>query len=364
MYLHERENWTDFHWDDSAIVPELSDVRNKQGRLLGRLDLMGFDLQAKAELEIRCLDVIKSSAIEGVSLDASAVRSSIAKRLGLEYGGFNGSTHDVDGVVDMTLDATQNFNDRLTKKRIFGWHAALFPTGYSGMSKIDVGRYRRGEMEVVSGAIGHEKIHYRAPDPKRVAEEMRMFLAWVNATTGPDLVIKAAIAHLWFVSIHPFDDGNGRIARALTDMLLARSDDSPRRFYSMSSQILAERKQYYDILESTQKGTGEITDWIKWFFTCLNGALVSSEKTLEKVIISARFWQRYADAGISERQHKVLLKLLEGFEGKLTSSKWARMTKVSQDTALRDIQELVTKGILEGGEAGGRSMSYRLTSFY
>lgn len=360
MYLHERENWTDFFWDDSAIITELSDVRNRQGRLLGRLELMGFDLQAEAELEVRCLDVIKSSAIEGIALDASAVRSSIAKRLGLKSDDFRGSTHEVDGVVEMTLDATRNFSDPLTRKRLFSWHAALFPTGYSGFSRIDVARYRRGEMEVVSGAVGHEKTHYRAPGPERVPEEMRTFLAWFNTREDIDGVIKAAIAHLWFVSIHPFDDGNGRIARALTDMLLARSDNSSQRFYSLSNQIMVERKEYYDVLEASQRGSSEITAWLLWFLKCLDGALKVSESTLSKVLEITHFWQHNAEVDISERQRKVLSKLLDGLEGKLTSSKWARMAKVSQDTASRDIQDLINKGILVREDASGRSTSYRL----
>ncbi|MDR0350905.1 MAG: Fic family protein [Coriobacteriales bacterium] len=360
MFLHEKDQWFRFSWDDEPIIPLLSTVRNRQGRLWGRLSSMGFELQDKAELEMRSLDVLKSSEIEGVALDPEVVRSSIARSLGLEYGGFSGSTHDVDAVVEMTLDATYGYATPLTEERLFTWHAALFPTGYSGLHKISLARYRDDEMEVVSGPIGREKVHYRAPAPERVPAEMARFLAWFNSGDGPEEVLRAAIAHFWFVSIHPFDDGNGRIARALTDMVLARSDASPRRFYSMSNQILVERKAYYEVLESTQKGSGEISEWLIWFLSCLDDALVASETLLDSVMRAARFWQGCAMIVLSDRQRKVLRKLLDGFDGKLTSSKWRRITKTSQDTALRDIQDLIAKGVLERESSQGRSTSYRI----
>jgi Fic family protein len=360
MFRHEKELWYHFEWDEAAVLPLLSCARNRQGLLLGRLSGMGFELQSLAELEMRSLDVLKSSEIEGEILDARAVRSSVARRLGLEIAEPKTSTHLIDGVVDMTMDATHGYLQPLTESRLCGWHAALFPTGYSGLHKISVAAYRQAEMEVVSGPIGREKVHYRAPAPERVPAEMETFIDWFNAEGNDDEVIKAAIAHLWFVSIHPFDDGNGRIARTLTDMLLARSDNSPRRFYSMSYQILMERKGYYNVLESTQKGIGPITTWLTWFLTCLNNALQASDSILDNVMRTARFWQRHADTSLNDRQRKALSKMLEGFDGKMTSKKWSHITKTSPDTALRDIRDLIDKGILVRDEARGRSAGYLL----
>jgi Fic family protein len=360
MYLHERDNWYEFTWDSAVLLPKLSAARVLQGTLLGRLESMGFSIQDEAELEMRTLDVIKSSEIEGEKLNAGEVRSSVARQLGLATAGLGESSRNIDGVVQMTLDATRNYTQPLTRERLFGWHAALFPTGYSGMHKIEVARYRTGDMQVVSGPIGHERIHYQAPAPHRIELEMQRFLEWFNAQDNQEPIIKAAIAHLWFVSIHPFADGNGRITRTLTDLLLARSDFSPRRFYSMSNQIRLERRGYYEALEHAQKGKSDITSWLLWFIDCLHNALLSSDEILSNVFRRAVFWQKHSEMELNDRQRIMLNKLQDGFEGKLTSSKWQKMTKTSQDTALRDIKDLVTKGILEKEAQGGRSTNYQL----
>jgi Fic family protein len=366
IYIHELEEWPKFHWDESAVAPLLASVSRRQGRLVGRMEALGFDLRKEAVLEILTEDVHKSSEIEGEILDKEQVRSSIARRLGIDVVGLLPSDRNVDGVVEMMLDATQKYREPLDAERLFGWHAALFPTARSGMVKITVGAWRgdeAGPMQVVSGAIGKEKIHYQAPDASLLEDEMAAFLNWFESGEPADLVLKAALAHLWFVTIHPFDDGNGRIARGVADMALARSEGSAQRFYSMSAQIRKERTAYYLILERTQKGELDITEWLMWFLNCLNHAFDGAEETLASILAKAAFWERLKGEVVNERQQRVLNRLLDGFEGKLTSSKWAKLTKTSPDTALRDITDLVERGILRKEPGGGRSTSYSLTDF-
>ena len=360
MFIHQRKNWTDFKWDNNKLLPLLANVRHLQGRLLGQMENLGFKFQEEAVLSTLTLDVLKSTEIEGEVLNKDQVRSSIARRLGLDVSGLVDSTRNVDGVVEMMLDATQNYIKPLITERLFGWHAALFPTGYSGMYKIEAGKYRSGDMQVVSGAMGKEKVHYEAPKADLLETEMNRFLKWFNNSLETDPVLKAAIAHFWFVTIHPFDDGNGRIARTITDMQLARSDASPQRFYSMSNQILTERKKYYDVLERTQRGDGDITEWLEWFLSCLGNTLVNSREVLESVLAKAKFWELHSQTPLNDRQRLMLNKLLDRFEGKLTSSKWAKIAKCSQDTAIRDIQNLIDKGILRKEAEGGRSTNYEL----
>jgi len=362
-YIHQKEDWPNFHWNNEEIIGLIGEVRNLQGRIIGKMDVLGFELQNEAVLENLTLDVIKSTEIEGEILNPDQVRSSIARRLGMNISGLVLSERNVDGVVDMMLDATQKFTKKLTKERLYDWHYSLFPTGRSGMYKILVGQWRNdstGPMQVVSGALGKEKVHFQAPDSVYIDKEMCILLEWFNSTENIEPLIKAAIAHLWFITIHPFEDGNGRIARALTDLLLARADGVSQRFYSMSSQIRVERKSYYEILEKTQQGNLDITNWIKWFLNCLLDALGTSNITLEKVIQKHKFWNRNSILIQNERQKLMLNKLLDRFEGKLTSSKWAKITKCSPDTALRDIQDLIKKGILRKEMAGGRSTNYEL----
>ncbi len=362
-YIHQNPDWPHFNWKSEELVSLLSEARNLQGRLFGKMETLGFDLRNEALLETLTLDVLKSAEIEGELLNPEQVRSSIAQRLGLEFAGIITSDRNVDGMVDMMIDATRNCFNPLTKERLFDWHAALFPMGRSGIFKITVADWRKdtiGKMQVVSGAAGKEKIHFQAPDADLVEMEMNRFLQWFNEENKIDLVIKAAIAHLWLVTIHPFQDGNGRITRALTDMLLARSDKSRQRFYSMSAQIRIERKEYYHILEKTQKGDLDITEWIKWFLSCLINALNATEKILIRVLVKADFWNRHSKTIINERQKKVLNILLDEFEGKLTSMKWAKITKCSKDTAIRDINDLISKDILQKETAGGRSTKYEL----
>lgn len=362
VFIYQLDNWPNFLYRVDVFVNLLSEVRNLQGRLLGRMESLGFDLRNEATLETLTLDVLKSTEIEGEILNPEQVRSSIARRLGMEIAGSVESDRNVDGMVEMMIDATHNSFKPLTAERLFDWHAALFPTGRSGMYKITVADWRKdttGPMQVVSGAMGKGKVHFQAPDSSLVESEMNHFLDWFTKNVEIDLVIKAALAHLWFVTIHPFDDGNGRITRALTDMLLAQSDRSTQRFYSMSAQIRIERKQYYEILEKTQKGNLDITDWIKWFLNCLINALKSTDTILNRVLFKADFWNRHATV-INERQKKLLNKILDGFEGKLTSSKWAKIAKCSKDTAIRDINDLISKNILQKEEAGGRSTNYEL----
>ncbi len=361
MYIHEKHNWTEFKYDSEKITNLLSSVRHSQGRLLGRMESLGFSMREEAMLTTLTLDVLKSTEIEGEILDKDQVRSSIARRLGLVKHDLVASSRNVDGVVEMMLDATQNYNKELTEERLFGWHAALFPLGYSGMYKIEVAKYRTGEMQVVSGAMGKEKVHYEAPKPDRLEAEMAAFLTWLNSDTTTDQVIKSAIAHFWFVTIHPFDDGNGRIARTIADMMLSRSDGSDQRFYSMTNQIQKERKGYYEILESSQKGGSDITAWIVWYLECLQGALDATDDILESILSKARFWEQHREISFNDRQRKVLNRLFDGFDGKLTSSKWAKMCKCSKDTAIRDIQALIDLNILRKTDEGGRSVNYELT---
>jgi Fic family protein len=327
------------------------------------MQALGFALQEEAILSTLTEEVIKSSEIEGEILDRDQVRSSIARRLGMDVVGLSAADRHVEGVVEMMLDATQKYSEPLTAERLFAWHASLFPTGRSNMKKIIVGAWRddkEGPMEVVSGAIGHEKVHYEAPAAELLEDEMKAFLDWFNANEDVDPVIKAALAHLWFVTIHPFEDGNGRIARAIADMSLARSENSPKRFYSMSAQIRLERNAYYAVLERTQKGNLDITPWLNWFLACLNKAFDRAEKILAAVLQKAEFWQKHAAAAFNERQRNIINRLLDGFEGKLTTSKWAKLGKTSNDTALRDITDLLDRGILQKDSSGGRSTSYSL----
>ncbi|OGO95064.1 MAG: cell filamentation protein Fic [Coxiella sp. RIFCSPHIGHO2_12_FULL_42_15] len=365
MYIHERKDWPDFSLDQAQLSVLLAEVRHLQGRLLGRMEALGFRLREEATLETLTQDVIKTSEIEGETLDFQQVRSSLARRLGLDIGGATApAPRNVEGIVEVMLDATRNYSKPLTKTRLYDWHAALFPTGRSGMQHITVGRWRTeasGPMQVVSGPIGREKVHYEAPGYNRLDKEMLAFIKWFNTKPEIDLVIHAALAHFWFVTIHPFDDGNGRIARALTDMVLTRSEGSSQRFYSMSSQIQRERNTYYDILEKSQKSTLDITPWIEWFLGCLKRAIEASDNTLGSILIKARFWEAYVSHTFNQRQRAMLNRLLDGnFEGNLTSSKWAKMSKCSQDTALRDITDLVDRGILVKDNAGGRSTGYLL----
>lgn len=363
MYIHENKAWPNFYWDDKQLSEQLASARHQQGRLIGRMEALGFDLRAEAVLHTLTEDVLKSSEIEGEVLDKEQVRSSVARRLGMDIAGLTPSERHVDGVVEMMLDATQKYDQPLTDERLYDWHAALFPTGRSGMSKITVGAWRTdsgGPMQVVSGAIGRERVHYEAPAAKRLKKEMKTFLKWLGGNGDMDLVVKSAVAHLWFVTLHPFDDGNGRIARAISDQTLARSEQSANRFYSMSSQIREDRKAYYNILESTQKGGLDITQWLEWYLGCLDRAFDGAEIILGKVMQKANFWQTNRGRTFNDRQTKVLNRLLDGFEGKLTSSKWAKLTKCSQDTALRDINDLLVQGVLVKEIGGGRSTNYAL----
>ena len=364
MYIYQHKDWPQFTWNNDDLLFTLGKVRNMQGKLAGKMESLGFDLRKEAMLETISLDVLKSAEIEGEILNPDQVRSSIARRLGMDISGLVTSDRNVDGIVDLMLDATQQFTKKLTSERLFDWHSALFPTGTSGMHKITVGDWRKdstGPMQVVSGAMGKEKVHFQAPDASDLNTEMDAFIVWFNKEEKLDPVIKAGIAHLWFVTIHPFDDGNGRIARALTDMLLARSDGSSQRFYSMSAQIRLERKGYYTVLESTQNGNLDITEWLKWFLNCLLNALNSTDRILVKVLFKAQFRNTHATIALNERQKLLVNKLLDDFTGKLTSSKWAKIAKCSPDTALRDIHDLINKGILRKEPAGGRSTSYELT---
>ncbi len=362
-YIHQKDNWPNFSWNSDEFVNLLSEARNLQGRLIGKMESLGFELRNEALLETLTLDVLKSAEIEGEFLNPEQVRSSIAQRLGMEFAGAIMSDRNVDGMVDMMIDATRNCFKPLTVERLFDWHAALFPMGRSGIFKVTVADWRKdtsGQMQVVSGAAGREKVHFQAPDADLIEMEMNRFIKWFNEEKKIDLVIKAAIAHLWFVTIHPFQDGNGRITRALTDMILAQSDKSTQRFYSMSAQIRVERKEFYEILEKTQKGDLDISEWIKWFLSCLINALKATDNILTRVLLKADFWNRNSKTIINERQKKILNKLLDGFEGKLTSMKWAKITKCSKDTAIRDINDLINKDILQKKLAGGRSTNYEL----
>jgi len=359
-YIYDLPDWPRFRWNQDAISPRLAAVRHKQDRLIGRMQALGFTLRKEAELRTLTLEVLKSSEIEGEILDKEQVRSSVARRLGVDIGALTPEDRKVEGVVEMVLDATRNYDKPLTRERLFAWHASLFPTGYTGMRKIKVGAWRDAPMEVVSGPIGHERVHFEGPPADRIEREMTAFLDWFNGDDGTDLVLRACLAHLWFVTIHPFEDGNGRIARAIADMMLARSEQSPQRFYSMSAQMRQERNAYYGGLEQTQKGTLDISERLDWFLDCLERSFDEAKETLAAVFRKARFWGSHGGASFNERQNLMLNKLLDGIEGKLTSSKWAKMAKCSQDTALRDIVDLVDRGILAKDPAGGRSTSYSL----
>jgi Fic family protein len=364
-YLHNRKNWPKLTWSQERLAGQLAGVRHRQGRLIGRMEGLGFSLRSEAVLQTLTEDVLKSSEIEGEKLDKDQVRSSIARRLGLDIGGLIPVDRHVEGVVEMMLDATGHFADPLTEERLFSWHSALFPTGRRGMTKIAVGRWRDDQsdpMQVVSGPIGREKVHYQAPQAKRVPEEMSAFLNWFNGPQSIDPVLAAGLAHLWFVTIHPFEDGNGRIARAIADMALARSENSTQRFYSMSAQIRLERNAYYDILETTERSGLDITPWLEWFLGCLDRAIDGAEHILAGIFHKAHFWEAHTHKPFNERQRAVINRLFDGFEGKLTSSKWAKLAKCSQDTALRDIDDLVKRGVLLKEPGGGRSTSYALAN--
>ena len=362
LYIWQQPTWAEFTWDNDKLITLLSEVRNHEGRILGLMDGLGFGIQNSTSLDVMVEDVLRSSEIEGELLNADRVRSSIARHLGIETEGLPEPDHYTEGVVQVMLDAVRNSNEPLTHKRLFNWHAALFPTGRSGMYPITVAAYRTGPepMQVVSGAMGREKVHYEAPASEFVPAMMDEFLRWINGEQGIDPILKAAVAHLWFVAIHPFDDGNGRITRTITDMLLAKADGMPHRFYSMSAEILRERKGYYAALEKVTTGTTDITTWLDWFLQTLRSAILRSEKMVQRVVRKSLFWQQHREVRMKERQVKIVNMLWDGFEGKLTTSKWAKISKNSQATALRDVSDLVEKGVLIAADAGGRSTNYLL----
>ena len=362
-YIWQASDWPSWHYDLAALAGPLAEVSRAQGLLMGRLADVGMALRGQASLAALTEDVVKTSEIEGEQLNVESVRSSIARRLGVDIGALAPVDRHVEGVVEMVLDATANCDAPVTRVRLFGWHAALFPTGYSGLARIKVGGWRddtSGPMQVVSGAIGRQRVHFEAPPADRLETETSHFLDWVNGASNEPPLIKAGLGHLWFVTLHPLDDGNGRIARAIGDLLLARADGSPQRFYSLSAQIQRERKAYYDILERTQKGSLDVTEWLAWFLDTLHRAVDQAQHTLDAVLAKARFRQRWATTQLNERQVKLLNRLLDGFEGKLTTSKWAAIAKCSPDTALRDINELQAFGVLRKSAASGRSTSYEL----
>ena len=362
-YIWQSDDWPNWRYDLRALAGPLTDVSRAQGLLLGRLADMGLTLRNQASLSALTEDVVKTSEIEGEFLNVQSVRSSIARRMGVDIGAVAPVDRHVEGVVEMVLDATTRPAEPLTAERLYGWHAALFPTGYSGMARIAVGQWRtdtEGPMQVVSGHLGRRKVHFQAPPAEALTAETDRFLAWANAETGEPTLIKAGLAHLWFVTLHPFDDGNGRIARAVGDLFLARADGSPQRFYSLSAQIQRERKDYYEVLERTHKGTLDVTGWLSWFLGTLGRAMASSQVTLDAVLTKARFWQRWAGLPLNERQVRLLNRLFDGFEGKLTSSKWAAIAKCSPDTALRDITQLLELGVLQKTPGGGRSTGYEM----
>lgn len=361
-FIYQYSSWPHFVWDDNKINFLLGKLRYLQGKIQGQMQGIGFSTQEERLLSSLTLDVIKSSEIEGELLNYEQVRSSIARKLGIENAGLTKVDRNIEGVVEMTLDATHRYDAPLNHGRFYSWHAALFPTGWSGLYKIETGMYRSGEMQVVSGAMGKEKIHYKAPSPTKMQEEMDLLLQWINDNDEIDGVLKAAIAHFWFIIIHPFDDGNGRIARALTDLLLARAENTSQRFYSLSNQILTEKKQYYNLLQEVQYSSGDITKWLEWFLSCLLSALQNTEIILHKTLYKATFWENNKETLLNSRQRLMLNKLLDGFDGKLKTSKWAKITKSSPDTALRDIKDLIAKGILKQQDSGGRSTNYELVS--
>jgi Fic family protein len=362
-YIWQAADWPRWRFDLAALAGPLAEVSRAQGLLLGRLADVGLPERDQASLAAITEDVLKTSEIEGERLDARSVRSSVARRLGVDIGALAPIDRHIDGVVEMVLDATTHCRAPLSRERLFGWHAALFPTGHSGLSRITVGGWRddaTGPMQVVSGPIGRQRVHYEAPSAERIDAEVARFLDWLNDEPAEPPLIRAALGHLWFVTLHPFDDGSGRIARAIGDLLLARADGSPQRFYSLSAQIQRERAAYYDVLERTQRGSMEVTAWLAWFLDTLHRAVDRAQRDLDMVLAKARFWQRWATTPMNERQVKLLTRLLDGFEGKLTSSKWAAIARCSQDTALRDIAELVARGVLRRSAAGGRSTSYEV----
>lgn len=361
-YIYQSPDWPNFNWDEKKVHFILGEVRHLQGKIYGQMSSLGFTQKEETILSTLTLDVLKSSEIEGEILNVEQVRSSIANKLGIDYAGYVYPTRDVEGVVEMMLDATQNYKEVLDEERLFAWHASLFPTGRSGMLKIDVGCYRNGEMQIVSGPLGMEKIHFEAPSVETLQSEMSAFLEWYNRDVELDLVLKAAIAHFWFIIIHPFDDGNGRISRALSDLMLARSEKSTQRFYSLSSQMLIERKQYYGMLQKVQYSDGDITEWLVWFLGCLNRGLLKTEENIQFILRKAEFWDKHKETELNSRQRLMLNKLFDGFEGKLKSSKWAKIAKCSTDTALRDIKDLIEKGILKQEVSGGRSTNYELVA--
>ena len=363
LYIYDQPDWPKFRWNHESLDKGPAAVRHKQGRLLGRMEGLGFKFQQEAVLKTLTEDVLKTTEIEGERLDADQVRSSIARRLGMDIGGLKPVDHNVEGIVEMMLDATRHYDQPVTTERLFSWQASLFPTGRRGMTRITVGAWRddsTGPMQVVSGPVGRERVHFEAPAAARLDREIQLFLDWFNANGDTDAMLKAGLAHLWFVTIHPFDDGNGRIGRAIADMALARSERTPQRFYSMSSQIRQERSAYYEILEQIQKGTMDVTLWMDWFLGCLDRALDGAQTTLGAVLSKAHFWEAIRPIPLNERQRIVLNRLLDGIEGKLTTSKWAKLAECSQDTALRDILGLVEHGVLIRNPQGGRSTSYAL----
>lgn len=362
-YIWQASDWPNWRFDLAALAGPMADVSRAQGLLMGRLVDVGMALRDQASLAALTEDVVKTSEIEGEQLNVESVRSSIARRLGVDIGALAPVDRHVDGVVEMVLDATVNCHAPVSRNRLFGWHAALFPTGYSGLSKIKVGGWRddaTGPMQVVSGPIGRQRVHFEAPPADRLVAETSRFLDWLNGAPSTPPLLKAGLGHLWFVTLHPLDDGNGRIARAIGDLLLARADGSPQRFYSLSAQIQRERKAYYDILERTQKHSMDVTEWLAWFLATLHRAVDQAQHTLDGVLVKTRFWQRWATTPLNERQIKLLNKLLDGFDGKLTTSKWAAIAKCSPDTALRDINDLLARGVLQKSDAGGRSTRYEL----
>jgi Fic family protein len=363
-YIHDLPDWPRFRWSPDRVASPLAAVGRRQGRLIGRMEGLGRRLRDEAVLRSLTEETLRSSEIEGEALDPGQVRSSIAWRLGMDVGAPAPADHAVEGAAQVILDATQRHADPLTARRLFAWHAALFPTGRSGLSRIKVGAWRddaSGPMRAVHGPEGRELVHHEGPAPARVGAEMAAFLGWFNRPDAADGVLRAAVAHLWLATIHPFDDGNGRIARAVADMALARSEASPRRFYSLSAQIRIDRAAYHEILESTQAGDLDITAWLLWFLGCLDRAFDNAELRLATVLAKARFWERHAGAPLRDRQRLIVNRLLDGFDGKLTSSQYAKLAKCSQDTASRDIDELVARGILAKDQAGGRSTRYALT---
>lgn len=367
-YIWQNKLWPNFIWDSDCLLKPLGDIRFSQGSLLAQIRELGFEIQQAARADVLVEEALKTSAIEGEKLDPDAVRSSVGRRLGLPNAGLKDvRDQKADGLVEILLDATMNYSKKMTPERIWGWHAALFPTGYSGMTKISVGKWRddkQGPMQVISGYIGHGKVHFKAPPAKKLVKEIKAFIPWINGKNNLDGILKAGLAHLWFVTIHPFDDGNGRIARTLTEMLLAKDENSPKRFYSLSSQVMSERNDYYAILKATQSGTGDITDWMKWFLECMNRAVLNSNTLLEKIMIKARFWKKFARVRLHERQTKVINRLLDagtgGFVGGMKNKKYMGIAHTSRATAQRELADLVQKGILIKMPGGGRSTSYDL----